>query len=280
MPKVFLITGCSSGFGRELVQIILDRGDYVAATARKAEALSGFKGTTEQNFLALALDICNASQIHEAFATAVAYFGRIDVVVNNAGYGLVGPFETLSPDQIASQMSVNVFGTMEMTRKAIDMMRAQKPPGGHIVQLSSISAHRCKPNFSLYCASKWALEGFTGSVAQEMHPSWNIRFTMLEPGGFRTNWAASGLEIGNLEDMNRFYAHLNVRDTMEKMHGRQTGDPVKCASLIHTITRMKDPPLRILAGSDAVEAFHSIIEGYRLNLEQWEDLSRSTDYGE
>lgn len=141
MPRVFLITGCSTGFGNFLVQEVLDKGDICVATARKPEVLS-FKNTSSKNYAAVKLDVCNPKDIESAFSTAVEKFGRVDVVVNNAGYGLSGPFEELSDDQIKTQMDVNFFGLIAVTRKAMEVMREQKPSGGLIQQVTSIGGQR------------------------------------------------------------------------------------------------------------------------------------------
>lgn len=141
MPRVFLITGTSTGFGANLVQEVLDRGDFAVATARKPDALS-FKGTSSNNYLAVKLDVTEPQDIQSAFAAALDKFGRIDVVVNNAGYGLGGPFEELSNTQIKTQMDVNFFGLIAVTRKAMEVMRDQKPSGGSIQQVTSIGGQR------------------------------------------------------------------------------------------------------------------------------------------
>ena len=141
MPRVFLITGCSTGFGAELVQQVLDAGDIAVATARKPEALS-FKNTSAKNYLAVKLDVLKAEDIQSAFKSTVEKFGRVDVVVNNAGYGLSGPFEELADDQIKMQMDVNFFGLIAVTRKAMEVMREQKPSGGLIQQVTSIGGQR------------------------------------------------------------------------------------------------------------------------------------------
>lgn len=184
MPRVFFITGTSTGFGYHLVQEVLDKGDIAVATARKPESLS-FKGTNDKNYLALKLDVTNDSDIQSAFKDTISKFGRVDVVVNNAGYGLSGAFEELSDAQIKTQMDINFFGLLAVTRKAMDVMREQKPSGGLIQQVTSIGGQRGVPLFSIYCASKWAVEGFTEAISQEVKPEWGIKFTCVEPGGFR-----------------------------------------------------------------------------------------------
>lgn len=182
--RVFLVTGTSSGFGKNLVEEILSRGDKVIAATRTLSSLS-FDGVTPQNFLAVALDVTNVQSVGKAFDVGLATFGRIDVVVNNAGFGLCGPFEELDESQISEQMNVNFFGCINVTRKAIQVMREQSPPGGLIQQISSMAGQRGMPTFSIYCASKWALAGFTEAVSAEMNPEWGIKFTCIEPGGFR-----------------------------------------------------------------------------------------------
>ena len=184
MPRVFFITGTSTGFGYHLVQEVLEKGDIAVATARKPESLS-FKGTNDKNYLALKLDVTKDSDIEAAFEKTLSKFGRVDVVVNNAGYGLSGPFEELSDAQIKTQMDINFFGLIAVTRKAMTVMREQKPSGGLIQQITSIGGQKGVPLFSIYCASKWAVEGFTEAISQEVKPEWGIKFTCVEPGGFR-----------------------------------------------------------------------------------------------
>lgn len=184
MPRVFLITGCSTGFGKEYVQEVLNRGDHVVATARDPSQLS-FDGTNDSNYLAVKLDVTDKSTIDSAFKATLDKFGRVDVVVNNAGYGLAGCFEEYKEDQIRRQMEINFFGLLDVTRKAMETMRDQKPSGGLIQQVTSIGGQKGVPTFSIYCASKWAVEGFTEAISQEVKPEWGIKFTCIEPGGFR-----------------------------------------------------------------------------------------------
>lgn len=185
MPvRVFLVTGTSSGFGKNLVEEILSQGDKVVATTRNKSNLD-FERATKDNYVSVVLDVTKKESVDQAFEIALKTFGRLDVVVNNAGFGLCGPFEELDADQISQQMNVNFFGCVNVTRKAMQVMREQKPAGGLIQQISSMAGQRGMPTFSIYCASKWALEGFTEAIAQEVKPDWRIRFTCIEPGGFR-----------------------------------------------------------------------------------------------
>jgi len=144
-----------------------------------------FAASKPENFVPVALDVTNTESVSKAFDVALNTFGRVDVVVNNAGFGLCGPFDELDEAQISQQMSVNFFGCINVTRKAIQVMREQKPPGGLIQQISSMAGQKGMPTFSIYCASKWALAGFTEAVSLEMKPKWGIKFTCIEPGGFR-----------------------------------------------------------------------------------------------
>ncbi|KAF8852193.1 NAD(P)-binding protein, partial [Acephala macrosclerotiorum] len=150
---------------------VIAHGDIAVATARKPESLS-FEGTNDKNYLAVKLDVTKQADIDAAFKSALDKFGRVDVVVNNAGYGLSGVFEEVSEEQLRTQMEVNFFGLIHVTKKAMEVMREQKPSGGIIQQVTSIGGQRGVPTFSIYCASKWAVEGFTESINQEVKPEW------------------------------------------------------------------------------------------------------------
>ena len=250
MPRIFLITGTSTGFGLHLVQEVIDKGDIAIATARNPSSLS-FKNTSDKNYLPLKLDVTDPSTITSAFDQALQKFGRVDVVVNNAGYGLSGPFEELEEKQIQRQMDVNFFGLIAVTRKAMEVMREQKPSGGVIQQVTSIGGQRGVPMFSIYCASKWAVEGFTEAVSQEVKPEWGIKFTCVEPGGFRTDWA--GRSMAFADQRHPAYDHINAKEAMGARHGNQVGDPIKGAKAMYELAVMKDPPLRVVIGSDAYQ---------------------------
>jgi len=274
MPRVFLITGCSTGFGNDYVQEVLDRGDYAVATARHPSSLS-FQGANESNYLATRLDVTDKSSIESAFQEALTKFGRIDVVVNNAGYGLAGCFEEYNEAQIRQQMEINFFGLLDVTRAAMETMRdRQTPQGGVIQQVTSIGGQRGVPFFSLYCASKWAVEGFTEAVSHEVKPEWGIKFTLIEPGGFRTDWAGRSMTFA---DRHPAYDHLNAREVMSKRHMHQRGDPKKGARVMYEMAILQDPPLRVVVGTDAYAAIMNKIEKYEQNYKRWESVSNSTD---
>ncbi|CAK3980428.1 NAD(P)-binding protein [Lecanosticta acicola] len=277
-PKVFFITGTSTGFGAELVKKCLAEGDKVVATARNSSKLK-FDGTTKDNFLAVDLDVTDQGSVDKAFDDALKQFSRIDVVVNNAGYGLSGEFESVSEAQARKQMEVNFFGLLHVTRRAMKLMReVNEPQGGLIQQVTSIGGQRGVPLFSIYCASKWAVEGFTEVISKEVKPEWNIKFTCIEPGGFRTDWAGRSMEFG--EQKEAAYDHLDAKDTMGKRNGTQAGDPPKAARAMWELAKMDDPPLRVVLGSDAYKAINGKIKEYSELYPKYEKLSNSCDVDE
>ncbi|KAH6716369.1 hypothetical protein BKA61DRAFT_342250 [Leptodontidium sp. MPI-SDFR-AT-0119] len=274
MPRVFFITGTSTGFGNHLVQEVLDKGDIAIATARKPETLK-FSGTNDKNYLPLMLDVTDEDQVNASFKAAVEKFGRIDVVVNNAGYGLAGVFEELTPEQIKTQMDVNFFGLLRVTKKAMEVMREQNPSGGLIQQVTSIGGQRGVPFFSIYCASKWAVEGFTEAISKEVKPEWGIKFTCVEPGGFRTDWAGRSMSFP--EKRHPAYDHMDAKKAMDQRHGTQAGDPPKGAKAMYELAIMNDPPLRVVIGTDAYKAINEKIQQYGENYKKYEKVSNSTD---
>ena len=277
MPRVFLITGCSTGFGNDYVQEVLDRGDYCVATARRPEQLS-FKGASDKNYLACHLDVTDKKSIQDAFDQALEKFGRIDVVCNNAGYGLAGCFEEYEENDIRQQMEINFFGLLDVTRTALETMRdKQKPQGGRIQQVTSIGGQRGVPTFSLYCASKWAVEGFTEALSHELKPDWNIKLTLIEPGGFRTDWAGRSMQFA---ERHPAYDHIDAKETMTTRNGTQAGDPKKGAKAMYEFAVMDDPPLRSVIGTDAYKAILNKIDTYEQNYKKYEKIANSTDVDE
>jgi len=278
MPgKTFLITGCTTGFGLHYAQIALNNGHNVVATSRKPETLPKFEGATDKNYLGIALDVTKRDSVNNAFDEAVKKFKTIDVVCNNAGFGLSGEFESLSEKQIRMQMEINLFGVMWCTKKALEVMREQGT-GGKIQQITSIGGQTGVPLFSTYCASKWAVEGFTEALQQELKPEWKIQLTCIEPGGFRTEWAGSNMIFG--EEKCEAYDHLNAKEAMGKRNGTQKGEPVKGSRAFYDLAMMDNPPLRVVVGSDAYERIMKKIEDYGNNYKKYEKLSNSTDVDE
>jgi NAD(P)-dependent dehydrogenase (short-subunit alcohol dehydrogenase family) len=172
-------------------------------------------------------------------------------------------------------MEVNFFGLMAVTKKAMEVMREQKPSGGLIQQVTSIGGQRGVPTFSIYCASKWAVEGFTEAVNQETKKEWGIKFTCVEPGGFRTDWAGRSMEFP--EKRHPAYDHIDAKQVMGKRHGTQAGDPIKGAKAMYELALLPDPPLRVVIGTDAYKAIMAKLKAYDENYTKYEKISNSTD---
>ncbi|KAI1733480.1 hypothetical protein F4680DRAFT_463803 [Xylaria scruposa] len=275
--KIFFITGCSSGFGNALVQKCLDAGDKVVATSRRPDDLR-FVNVNEHNYLAVGVDIGCSESIQAAFDRAIAAFGRVDVVVNNAGVGLCGAFEELTDRDIQSVMEINFMGVIRVTRAALHIMRnVNNPPGGLIQQITSIAGQCGMPAVSAYCASKWAVEGLTESITMEMKPEWNIKLTCVEPGGFRTEWAHKNMLFRHPKQILPAYRHLPAENIMEKMGEQQVGDPIKGAAAIHQLAHMHDPPLRCLLGSEAFEMMAAKLKHYGETYCDFESIALAVD---
>ncbi|KAF1976687.1 NAD(P)-binding protein [Bimuria novae-zelandiae CBS 107.79] len=272
-PRVFLITGCSTGFGNELVKVVLSKGDYAVATARNSSKLS-FKDASDSNSLLVDLDVTKKDSFEKAFDAALDKFKRVDVVVNNAGYGLAGPFEAISELQMRKQMEINFFGLVDVTCKAMETMRDLKT-GGVIQQVTSIGGQMGVPGFSIYCASKWAVEGFTEAISKEVKPEWGIKLTCIEPGGFRTDWSGPSMEFREVK--NDAYDHMDPKKRASDRYMKQEGDPTKAANVFYDLAVMDDPPLRCVVETDAYKAINSKIETYKENVKKFEKYSNSTD---
>jgi NAD(P)-dependent dehydrogenase (short-subunit alcohol dehydrogenase family) len=262
MSKNWFITGTSRGFGREWTIAALERGDRVAATARDIGTLSDLVSKYKERILPIALDVTDKAASTAAVKQAHAALGRLDVVVNNAGYGLFGMIEELTEAEARAQIETNVFGALWVTQAALPFLRAQR--SGHILQVSSIGGITAFPGLGLYHASKWALEGFSQALAGEV-AEFGIHVTLIEPGGYSTDWSGSSAARATLLGA---YDALRERMTelRKKMIGRR-GDPTASAKAILKVVDAKDPPLRIFLG----EAPLSLAKAdYAKRLETWE----------
>jgi NAD(P)-dependent dehydrogenase (short-subunit alcohol dehydrogenase family) len=276
MVKTWFITGAARGLGAEIARAALAAGDRVVATARDpAKAQQALPGAPERTF-AVALDVADAAQATRAVAAAVERFGGIDVLVNNAGYGQLGPFETNEPADAERQFATNVFGLFNVTRAALPVMRRQR--SGRIFNISSIGGLRGALGGSLYAATKFAMEGFSESLAQEIAP-FGIKLTLIEPGFFRTDFLdATSIRYGTapIED----YAELaaTIRARYGERNHLQAGDPAKLARIMVDLASHEAPPLHFVAGSDAVEMATQKIQSLAAEIEAWRALSVSTDH--
>jgi NAD(P)-dependent dehydrogenase (short-subunit alcohol dehydrogenase family) len=263
--KVWFITGTSRGFGRIWAEAALERGDKVAATARDKASLAALTEKYGDRVLAIALDVTDRGACFSAVAAAAARFGRLDVVINNAGYGQFGAIEELSEKEARDQIETNVFGALWVTQAALPIMRAQH--SGHILQVSSIGGVTSFPGVGIYHASKWALEGLSESLAQEVGP-FGIRVTLIEPAGYDTDWAGSSAlraqPIAAYDEM-----RAQPRPTSAKR-----GKPEATAEAILTIVDAAEPPLRLFLGTLPLPL---IKERYQQRLATWEQWKEVAD---
>jgi NAD(P)-dependent dehydrogenase (short-subunit alcohol dehydrogenase family) len=272
--KTWFITGASSGFGLAFAKYALAQGHNVVATARRLDALEEIASQAPERVLALALDVTRPPDAAAAVNAAIARFERIDVLVNNAGYGIVGAFEETPRDDLRALMETNFFGAMNVTRAALPALRAQR--GGAIVNISSLGGQLSFAGFSAYSASKFALEGASEALAQELKP-FGIKVLIVEPGQFRTGFAGAGLRHMPLMD-----AYKDViggtRDFARNMDGTQPGDPMKAAAAIQTALESPNTPLRLQLGADAVDAVRNHAEALLSDLGTWEAPARDTAF--
>ena len=270
MSKVWFITGTSRGFGREWTAAALERGDKVAATARDTGTLKDLAEKYGDRLLPIKLDVTDRAAAFAAVKKAHEAFGRLDVVVNNAGYGLFGMIEEVSEAEARAQLETNVFGALWVTQAALPFLRAQK--SGHILQVSSIGGITAFPGIGLYHASKWALEGFSQSLAGEV-AEFGIHVTLIEPGGFETDWSGSSAVHAKA---NPAYEHLR-----EKMAGaRKTGigkrgDPTATAEAIFKVVDAKEPPLRTFLGTAPLGLAKADYEKRLATWEAWDAVAKA-----
>ncbi|QBD80878.1 SDR family NAD(P)-dependent oxidoreductase [Ktedonosporobacter rubrisoli] len=256
MTKVWFITGASRGLGREWAEAALERGDKVAVTARKIETLDELVQKFGANVLPLQLDVTNRAQAFNAVEQAAEHFGSLDVVINNAGYGHFGMVEELSEDDVRAQMETNFFGTLWVTQAAQPIMRKQQ--AGRIIQVTSEGGIRAFPNIGAYHASKWAVEGLSQALAQEVKP-FGIHITCLEPGPYSTGWLAVGSRKSKENP-----DYQVVRDSIE--YGWELGTPRASRAGILQIVDADQPPLRIFFG----KSLEPIIAEYKQRLATWD----------
>ncbi|SFO59400.1 NADP-dependent 3-hydroxy acid dehydrogenase YdfG [Chitinophaga sp. YR627] len=272
--KVWFVTGASKGFGLSIVKQLLAKGIPVAATTRNLSELNKAVGE-DDNFLPLAVDLTSEKSVEDAIAATVSKFGRIDIVVNNAGYGLVGGLEELSDAEGRQNFDVNVFGLLHVIRKALPYLRTQG--AGHIINFSSIGGLVGDfPGFGIYCATKFAVNGLTEALAAEVKP-FGIHATIVSPGYFRTNFLASDSLVIPKHPID---AYTNVRDSQrahqQSIDGNQPGDPEKAATAVIKITEVENPPLHFFLGTDAYELAGKKLDSLRNELETWKELTVST----
>jgi len=273
--RVWFITGASTGFGRLLAEQVLAAGDRAVATARKPEQIAELSAKNPENCLTVALDVTEDSAIEAAVDAAIQKFGRIDVLVNNAGYGLAGAIEEATEDEYMPVFETNVFGLIRVTRAVLPHLRKQR--SGHIVNLSSIGGLIGSPGWGYYNASKFAVEGFSEALAAEVAPL-GIHVTIVEPGPFRTDFLGrSGVEA-KLRIADYDATAGKTRQYFHDQAGKQAGDPAKAAAAIIKAVDAIDPPKHLVLGKLAFDRLNTRLEHWKQELDAWRDLSLGADF--
>jgi NAD(P)-dependent dehydrogenase (short-subunit alcohol dehydrogenase family) len=276
MEKVWFLTGASSGFGAEIAKAIIESGDKVAATFRKSEQASSFSQQHDSKAVGIVLDVTDTAKIRPALQQAIDTFGSIDVLVNNAGYGTIGAIEEFSLQEIRDQMETNFFGAVAVTKEAIPILREQG--SGHIVQISSQSGFRASAGFGVYNASKFALEGFSEALAQELAP-FGIKVTIVEPGPFRTQFLSGSLKMPQQKiDLYQKGPVGQMYQYQQKMDGNQEGDPVKAAKAIVDYVQTNKENLRLPLGKVTIQSMRAKLQAVEKDLAANESIAISTIY--
>jgi NAD(P)-dependent dehydrogenase (short-subunit alcohol dehydrogenase family) len=275
MQKTWFVTGSARGFGAEIVKAAVRSGDRVVATSRKRTALVDSLGPDSGQLMSVELDVTDAAQARKAVDAAISRFGGIDVLVNNAGYGHMGFFEEITIEDVQQQFATNLYGVFNVTWAALPSMRAARK--GRIFNISSLAGLLGVQFGSLYCGSKFALEGFSECLAKEISP-FGLFVTLVEPGPFRTEFLTPesaqfrGKPIADYDDRRE-----QIRSGFEERNGLQPGDPAKLAEAIVQLADEPNPPMRFLAGSVAFTAAEEKLAAMRTEFEKWKELSVSTD---
>jgi NAD(P)-dependent dehydrogenase (short-subunit alcohol dehydrogenase family) len=273
--RVWLITGTSTGFGRQLAETLIGRGERVVATARNVAGIKDLAERAPEQVLTTRLDVTDQASIQDAVDAALARFGRIDVLVNNAGHGLIGALEELSDAQLRAVLETNVFGVAAVTRAVLPTMRAQR--GGHIVQLSSVGGAVGNPGHAAYATSKFALEGMSEALAGEVAPL-GIRVSIVEPGPFRTEFAGRSMTFAEPIDDYRDTPAGALRTRFRDQDGNQPNDPARAAEAIILLVDRDDSPLRLPLGPEAVTRIRAKLTKQLEDLTAWEEVALNTRY--
>lgn len=275
MKKVWLITGCSTGFGRELAKEVLAMGYNAAVAARNTDDVKDITERYSQTAIAVKLDVTMATDIAAAVNTTVEKFGHIDVLVNNAGIGYFGAIEESEDAAVRRMFEINFFGLAKMTQQVLPIMRKQR--SGHIVNISSIGGLRSFPGVGFYNATKFAVDGLSESLAKEMAPL-GIKVTIVAPSGFRTDWAGRSAQDSPVKiDDYASTAAKNAGD-IRGYSGSQPGDPVRAAKAIIKAVEADEPPLRLLLGVAALKGARMKLDELKNDFDTWEETTAGADF--
>lgn len=273
--QVWLVTGASKGLGLALVQFLLQQGMQVAATSRSKEELEKAVGGNNSAFLPLQVNLADETSVAAGIQAIITTFGRLDVVVNNAGYGIGGSVEELSDEATRQAFDVNVFGMLNVIRQAMPQLRAQQR--GHIINISSIAGFAPATGWSIYAATKYAVTGMSEVLAEDVRP-FGINVTVVSPGAFRTNFLTGESLVLTSTPIEAYSAVRSSHQRYLEMNGTQVGDPVKAARAIYALTLEAHPPVQLLLGSDAYRRAFQKLDVLSTTFNEQEALTKSTDY--
>lgn len=275
--NVWFITGCSTGFGRELTKYLLENDYRVVVTARDVEKVRDLVEINKDNALALSLDVTNSSQVAESVRVAESHFGKIDVLVNNAGFGYFGAIEESDEKEVRAMFEANFWGLAEMTRAVLPKMRERR--SGFIVNISSIGGFVSFPSVGYYNATKYAVNGFSEALKKEVEPL-GIKVVIVMPSGFRTDWAGrSANEANNIIEDYKETAGAN-KSTIRGYSGNQPGDPVRAAKAIVQAVEAENPPLHLLLGRAALRGARAKVEVLKTDFDAWSEVTEGADFPE
>ena len=275
MIKVWFITGCSTGFGRELATYTASLGNRVVVAARNTEDVKDIITAYPDNTLAVKLDVTKSDQIKEAVNTAVAKWGTVDVLVNNAGIGYFGAIEESEEEEVRRMFEINFFGLAKMTQEVLPIMRKQR--SGHIVNIASIGGLRSFPAVGFYNATKYAVDGLSEALSKETAPL-GIKVTIVAPSGFRTDWAGRSANNSKIViDDYKTTAEAN-KESIRGYSGNQPGDPKRAAKAIVKAVESANPPLRLLLGAAALKGARAKLEELKADFDTWEETTVGADF--
>ena len=275
--RVWLITGCSTGFGRELVRIVAKKGEIAVGTVRKEEQIADLEAIDPDHVKGVILDVQKQETVDDVAQIIEKEYGRLDVLVNNAGYGTLGPIEETSEEEIQRQFDVNVFGCVRMIKLALPFMRKQR--SGHILNITSIAGLNGFPGVGIYNGSKFALEGIGEALAAETKHI-GIKVTNIEPGPFRTDWAGRSATF-NESSISEYNESANKNmESIREVSGNQIGDPVRAVKAMYEITRLENPPVHLPLGGPAYKRVGIRLQEFKEEIDKFRDIGKPTDYTE
>ena len=275
MEKVWLITGCSTGFGRELAKEVLAKGYKVAVASRKTSDVDDIVAAYPTTAIAIKLDVTIDAEIKSSVAQTIAHFGQIDVLVNNAGIGYFGSIEESEEAEVRKMFEINVFGLAKMTQEVLPHMRKQR--SGHILNIASIAGLRSFPGVGFYNATKYAVDGFSEALAKEVGPL-GIKVTIIAPSGFRTDWAgrSANESPANISDYTET-AYKN-KDNIRGISGNQAGDPIRGVKAMIQVVESENPPMRLLLGVAALKGAREKLEELKHDFDTWAAVTEGADF--